>query len=638
MKKQAVTIVSALICLLSFPIVASAQLPSPSQGWNLGNTLEPNTGVGTWGPLPTQALINSVAAQGFKTIRIPCAWVSNSTNGTINASYMSTVTQVVNWCTAKGLYVIINDHWDGGWFEQSGFTSYNSSINSELQNIWTQVANNFKNYDDHVLFACANEPNASTQAETNVLFQYYSNWVNTIRNTGGNNSTRWLIVQGPEANITNTCNYVNSSNWPNDPAKHLMIECHFYDPFQFAQLSSDASWGNMFYFWGSGYHVTSGPTNRNATWGEESYIDSQMDSMKTNFVSKGIPVLIGEFRASPKPSESDLTGQYITQNYNACTYWNYYVRNKAVADGLYETAWDIPQQMFDWTTGNVIDQNVINAVLGKSFISPVAGLGGPAPTFTTAASASPSTISPGTNGTITASLSDTGGAASNLVTDIEVYNSSGTKVAQQIYSGQNFTSGSMNTNTYNWGWTAPNATGTYTVSLGVFNSNWSTNYYWNSNAATITVANSDPAQYNFESGTQSWTSTGGMITGLSSSTTQAFAGTHSLAVSINSTSASSQQVFVSAPSTPAGSTVTFHIWIPSGSAISSIQPYVQQGSSGNWSWTGNWQAIGSLKTNAWNTLTVTVPSNAATPLLSLGVQFSTSGAWSGTCYIDSVSW
>ena len=76
---------------------------------------------------------------------------------------------------------------------------------------------------------------------------------------------------------------------------------------------------------------------------------------------------------------------------------------------------------------------------------------------------------------------------------------------------------------------------------------------------------------------------------------------------------------VSSPSTSAGKVVTFHVWIPSGSGISSIQPFVLQGASGNWTWTGNWQAVGSPKAGAWNTLAVTVPSNAVTPLFQMGV-------------------
>ena len=346
---------------------AFAQLPSPSHGWNMGNTLE-----STWGYTPpTQALINSVAAQGFNTVRIPCAWMFNSNrNGVINPSYMTQVTNVVNWCTAKGMYVIINDHWDNGWFENNAFSRYDSRLNGKLQNMWTQVANNFKNNDSHLLFACANEPNANTQAGTAILFQYYQNWVNTVRATGGNNSTRWLVVQGPSTSLGYSTQWVTAM--PTDPANHVMLECHFYDPFQFTQMTTDASWGNMFYFWGAAYHTT-GLASRNANWGEESNIDTALAQGQA-FVQRGIPVLMGEWRAEPKPTEPDLSGQYITQNYNSTTYWNYYFHNKANADGLYCTVWDRPGELFDWTTGAVKDQAQINAVLGKSYQPPLAGL------------------------------------------------------------------------------------------------------------------------------------------------------------------------------------------------------------------------------------------------------------------------
>ena len=374
MDKRLKTLLVAMATLL-LPASAYAQLPTPSLGWTLGNTLEAPCGPGCWGPLPTKALIDSVKAQGFNTVRVPCAWNSNADrNGNISSSYMSLVQQVVDWCVADGLYVILNDHWDNGWFEDSRFSSYSSKTNSRLQYLWTQIANRFASYDTHLLFACANEPAAGSQVETNVLFQYYRNWVTAIRGLGGNNPTRWLVLQGPYTSIDYSSSWVNSAIWPNDPAKHLMIEAHHYNPAGFAFLQSDASWSPMYYFWGAGYHVTSGPTNRNCTWGEESDADAQMAKAKTNFVDKGIPVLLGEFRATQKSAEQDLTGQYITQNYNSVTYWNYYIRNKAVANGLYETPFDVPQSMFNWTTGAVIDQTMINSVLGKSYVAPIAGL------------------------------------------------------------------------------------------------------------------------------------------------------------------------------------------------------------------------------------------------------------------------
>jgi hypothetical protein len=148
---------------------------------------------------------------------------------------------------------------------------------------------------------------------------------------------------------------------------------------------------------------------------------------------------------------------------------------------------------------------------------------------------------------------------------------------------------------------------------------------------------SDASKYNFETSTQSWVSAGGIITGVSSSTAKAYAGTHSLAVNISG-AAGNSTVSVANPATPAGATVTFRIWIPSGSGLGSLQPYVLQGASGGWAWSGSWRAASSLTANAWNTITVSVPGNAATPLAQLGVQFTTSASWTGTAYVDAVTW
>jgi Glycoside hydrolase family 44 len=262
--------------------------------------------------------------------------------------------------------------------------------------------------------------------------------------------------------------------------------------------------------------------------------------------------------------------------------------------------------------------------------------GAAAPTLSSSATASPSTVSPGSTSTITASFTCTGGSLAGGIVDLEVYNPSGSRVAQQFWTGQSFATGQVRTYTYVW--TAPATTGVYSVALGVFGANWAPNYHWHGNAAAITVAAGDTAQYSFESSAQGWTHSGGIISGVARSTAQAFRGSASLAVSFNGAAAGTQQAFVGSPSTPAGRTVTFHVWFPTGSKLSSIQPYVQQGAGGGWLWTGNWQAITSLTAGAWNTITVTVPSNAVTPLYQLGVQFATNAAWTGTCYIDTVSW
>ncbi len=262
-----------------------------------------------------------------------------------------------------------------------------------------------------------------------------------------------------------------------------------------------------------------------------------------------------------------------------------------------------------------------------------------APVWSATATASPTTIAPSASSQIAASVKDSGGAYANAIVDLEVYNSAGTKVGQQYFSNQGFGAGASNT--YTWNWPAPSATGAYHVSIGVFAAGWSSNLYWNPNTVSISIAAPvvpDTAPYNFESGTQGWASSGGMISSVSTSSAQAFAGTHSLALQFSGSHADTQQVFVSAPATPAGKTVTLHVWIPVGSGITAVQPYAQQGSSDGWQWTGNYLPVSSLKAGAWNTLTVAVPTNAATPLYQLGIQFFTGGAWSGTCYVDTVSW
>lgn len=253
------------------------------------------------------------------------------------------------------------------------------------------------------------------------------------------------------------------------------------------------------------------------------------------------------------------------------------------------------------------------------------------PAFTMTASASPSTVPAGSPTTISSSTKDTGGPLSNANVQILIVNSSGTTVDTQNFTGVNFSAGQTVPEQFNW---TPTATGTYTMEGGVFNQAWSTNYYWNSNLGSITVTSSDPAEYNFESGTQGWTSSGSPISGVATSTTQKFAGAQSLAVNFSG-GAGNAMAEVASPSAGAGATITFHVWIPTGSQITAIQPYVMDH---NWTWTGNYQTVGNLHTNAWNSLTLTVPSNAAMPLQQLGVQFFTGATWSGTCYVDSISW
>ena len=381
MNKMKYVIASAIACLALASAgaapVANAATVMPSPGFNLGNTLE-----STWGYTPpTKALIDSIHNAGFKTLRVPCAWNWNSTNGTVNPAYMTQVTNVVNWALADGMYVIINDHWDNGWFEDEpgGFNSYNPTLNSQLINLWTQVANNFKWFDsDKLSFACTNEPDAATQAQVSVLYEYYQNWINAMRANGGGNAVRWLVVQAPcPWNWTILLNY--GMNMPVDSGNKLMIEEHTYDPGEFTVNSTDSPIP-MTYFWGSAYHVSGSLSNRNASSGtEECYINTQFAKLQTNFENRGYPVLIGEWAGQPKPAEPDLTGSYINQNVASVTYYDKFMENTIASYGFSGTFFTGQGDLFDATTGAVLNQTKLNAVLGNSALPPVSGLGTNAP-------------------------------------------------------------------------------------------------------------------------------------------------------------------------------------------------------------------------------------------------------------------
>ena len=371
-------------CLLLLPLTASAQLPTPTYGWNLGNTLEAIPTEGSWGPAATQAQINAVAAAGFNTIRIPCAWDKHANQSTlqIDAAWMARVKQVVDWCYAKNLYVVLNAHWDGGWLDNNIGDTPTASVTQRMNSYWTQIANTFKNYDNHLIFAGANEPPADTAAQVSTLVNYYQTFVNAVRATGGNNSTRWLIVQGPSTNVDKSCDPALNFRLPSDSASgRLMVEVHHY-PYQWTLMTNDETWGKMFYFWGAGYHSPT-MTDRNSTWGEEAYTDSQFQQMVTKFVSKGVPVIIGEFGAVRRTGYGDLTGTELQRHLASRTYFNKYIVDKANAVGIKPIWWDAggtgsnTMWLFDRSQASspMFDQDAARALTGGAALPPPGGGG-----------------------------------------------------------------------------------------------------------------------------------------------------------------------------------------------------------------------------------------------------------------------
>ena len=311
-------------------------------GINLGNTLEAcdnNVGIKTnaplsyetyWGqPKTTQAMIDGMKAAGFDTIRIPVAWMTNATHlyegdYTIDAGYMDRVEEVVRYARKAGMYVIINDHWDGGWYGMFGSESAETRALAmeAYKGMWQQIAERFRDYSDYLIFESANEELGGRFDENSPLYcsdsvvtyltdderyaltnEINQTFVDVVRATGGNNATRFLLIAGYSTNIDQTCD--ERFQMPKDTAdSKLMVSVHYYDPWSYCGASSAASatkWGKV-----SDYE----------------YLDQQLAKM-TKFTEAGYGVVIGEYGALPgSDGLKDNTLAYHTAFLDACTKYN----------------------------------------------------------------------------------------------------------------------------------------------------------------------------------------------------------------------------------------------------------------------------------------------------------------------------
>jgi hypothetical protein len=573
-------------------------LPMPTYGFNLGNSLE-----AIWGyTVPTQGVFKSAAKSGFNAVRIPCAWMKNAdAAGNIDPAYMAKVKQAVDWSIAEGIYVMINVHWDGGWFDSNIGDTVDPALDAKVRKIWSQIATTFAGYDNHLLFAAANEPDIKTPTKMKTLMSYYQTFVDTVRAAGGKNVNRWLIlpIQGDASWIT---------AMPTDSTPHrLMLEFHNYTPSLFTIIHDDQSWGKAIYYWGPAYHSPADPT-RYATFGEEGDIDAGFQQLKEQFVDKGIPVLIGEFQAASTPG---LTGEAKTWNSASALYWNKFVGDSARAHGLSPFYWSTPNAPFTYdSAGTITSPDVVTVLTGGAAPPPPNG----APYAVTGVAAT------GATGKVSLSWNAVAGATSyNLYRTVRSGSEPATPSVTGI-TGTSYTDTGLNDGT------------TYYYRVVAVNASGVSGFSTEAHAATPGT-NPDPARFSFETDVLPWTPSGAQIGSVATSTAQHYAGKQSMAVNFSGTSVGTASVDMNGAVVPPGTTVSFHVWIPAGSKITTIEPYLQDYS---WGWASN--PTSSFTAGAWNTLTLTVPATSITPLKRLGLRFTTSAAWTGTVYVDSIDW
>jgi endoglucanase len=319
-------------------------------GINLGNTLEAIPTVTAWGnPEPTDAYFTAVKKAGFRSIRIPVAWSQYADNDLrISPKWMAFATATVKKANRAGLYVMINIHWDGGWMQPTPVKQI--EVNRKLTKFWTQIATNFREFDDRLLFAGTNEvmvdgdygtPSAEVAAIQNGFNQ---NFVKTVRSTGGRNANRLLVVQGFNTDIDHSLKF--NTQLPKDSAKvRLLFEIHYYSPYNFTlnEKSDIWQWGKM----------ATDPAHTD-TWGNEDYVDSQFQKVKAAFIDRGVPVILGEYACGMKPKYPGM------DTYRKL--WDGYVSRSAYRHGLIPMYWDTGS-LFDRKMGQPKDVDVIQSII-----------------------------------------------------------------------------------------------------------------------------------------------------------------------------------------------------------------------------------------------------------------------------------
>jgi len=322
-------------------------------GWNLGWYLEDTRGEINWSPQINQTFIDSVKAAGFNAVRIPVAWnkFSDARIFIIDEAWMESVEEVVNHVLNSDMYVIINIQWDEGWVHPT--FAEQEYVTNRLNALWRQIAVRFRDYDDKLLFAGLNQvmwSGNSTVENFTVQNKYNQAFVNTVRDTGGRNAYRHLVVQGYNTSIDHTINY---AKMPEDTVEDkLMMEVHFFDPSNFTlqHNSNITQWGK------DASNITL--TER---WANESHVDRQFKKMKTNFVDKGVGVILGEYGAI---SRLDVDGHDTFREY-----YIRYVTKSAYNHGLVSFYWDNGRienngfAIFNRRTGTVLFPNILSAIM-----------------------------------------------------------------------------------------------------------------------------------------------------------------------------------------------------------------------------------------------------------------------------------
>ena len=284
-----------------------------AMGWNLGNQFDAqNNGVASetaWGNQPTTAeLFRSLAAAGFRAVRIPVTWLGHfgeAPDYALDQAWLDRIDQVIGYAHDAGLRAIINIHHDGGtWLDikaAANDAEKNKAVTAQIKAMWTQIAERYKNHGQFLVFEAFNEIHdggwgwGDNRKDGGKQYATLNGWnqtfVDAVRATGGNNATRYLGIPGY---VTNPALTIDHLVLPDDSATdRLLVAVHFYDPNEFAIEGKYTEWGHT------------GNAAKKASWGDEDNVTDTFDSLVKKYVNNGTGVYVGECGATTRANDRD---------------------------------------------------------------------------------------------------------------------------------------------------------------------------------------------------------------------------------------------------------------------------------------------------------------------------------------------
>ena len=325
-------------------------------GINLGNTFEAcgdwisNSSVTNyetaWGsPVITEPMIRGYAAAGFGVLRIPVAWSNMmQENYTVHPDYLKRVHEVVTWALNANLYVILNIHYDGGWWADFADSAKKDACMTKYRRIWEQVSAEFKTESGKLMFESLNEEgcwdtiwnrygdNQNGKSDAyKLLNEINQTFVDTVRKSGDNNKLRHLLIAGYATDVALTCD--EAFKMPKDSAEHCAVSVHYYTPATFCILEEDSNWGKMRTEWGDD--------------ADKEELRKNMDLLKTTFIDKGIPVIMGEYGTTKKERSEEVVRLYLTS-----------VCSEAYSRGICPILWDTTDNFYDRKNAKMLDETL----------------------------------------------------------------------------------------------------------------------------------------------------------------------------------------------------------------------------------------------------------------------------------------